>query len=279
MVSGGIMNNVPGRCTDATVLVIDDEALIRQSITTYLGDSGFTVWEADDGPNGLKAAADHDPEVILLDLRMPEMDGLDVLAEVNRRHPETPVVVVTGAGVLKDAVEALRLGAFDFISKPIIDMAILEHAVSRAVEQRRLRRAHQQYQSRLEADVRSRTQDLQHRTDQLERANHQLGEEMAQHRRTEKALRQSQRRLSDVIAVFEGFIYAVDRNFQLTFMNPRLLEHTALQSAEGSGSSPDRTLSASSSSSSAQANSRASRYGAMSFQISGGQGSTNTSLP
>ncbi len=223
------MNN----CRNATVLVIDDEALIRESIATYLGDSGFTVWQADDGTSGLKMAADRDPEVILLDLRMPEMDGLEVLAEVNRRLPETPVVVVTGAGVLKDAVEALRLGAFDFISKPIIDMAILEHAVCRAVEQRRLRRAHLEYQIRLEDDVRSRTMDLQHRTDQLERANRHLNEEMAQHRRTEKALRQSQIRLADVIAVFEGFIYAVDQRYRLTFMNPKLLDYTGRDLAEG----------------------------------------------
>ncbi len=223
----------PNRCLSAKVLVIDDEELIRESISTYLEDSGFDVLQAGDGPAGLKVAADEDPEVILLDLRMPEMDGLDVLAEVNQRMPETPVVVVTGAGVLKDAVEALRLGAFDFISKPIIDMALLEHSVCRAVEQHRLRRAHQQYQSRLEADVQSRTKDLQLRTDQLEKTNSRLGEEMAEHRRTEKALRQSQNRLSDVIAVFEGLIYAVDREYQLSFMNPKLLEYTGMNRAEG----------------------------------------------
>jgi len=223
----------PSRCISAKVLVIDDELLIRESISTYLEDSGFTVLQAADGPTGLKIAVDEDPEVILLDLRMPEMDGLDVLSEVNRRRPETPVVVVTGAGVLKDAVEALRLGAFDFISKPIIDMAILEHSVCTAVEQHRLRRTHREYQTRLEEDVRSRTWDLQRRTDQLEETNSRLIEEMAEHRRTEKALRHSQSRLSDVIAVFEGFIYAVDHQYHITFMNPKLLEYTECDRAEG----------------------------------------------
>jgi len=221
------------RHTDARILVIDDEALIRESIATYLSDSGYDVIQADDGLSGLKVVAEHDPEAILLDLRMPEMDGLEVLAEVTRRWPETPVVVVTGAGVLKDAIEALRLGAFDFISKPIIDMAILEHVVCRAVERRRLRSENQKYQSRLEREVKARTQDLQHRTEQLERTNLKLGAEMAEHRRTEQALRQSQSQLSDIIAVFEGFIYAVDHSYQLAFMNPKLLEHTGCQKADG----------------------------------------------
>jgi DNA-binding NtrC family response regulator len=219
--------------SNAVVLVIDDEALIRESIATYLGDSGFEVVQADDGPTGLQMAVDHDPDVILLDLRMPEMDGLEVLSRVSRQWPEIPVVVVTGAGVLKDAIEALRLGAFDFISKPIIDMAILENAVCRAVERYRLRRENQAYQDRLEAQVQERTRDLQQRTDQLEKTNAKLAREMAEHRRTEEALRQSQNQLSDVITVFEGFIYTVDADFQLMYMSPKLMEYIGSESMAG----------------------------------------------
>ena len=174
--------------SNVTILVIDDEALIRQSIAAYLEDSGFAVLQADDGPGGLKTARNHDPDVILLDLRMPEMDGLDVLAEVTRDLPETPVIVVTGAGVLKDAIEALRLGAFDFISKPIIDMAILEHTVCRALERRRLRLDNQRYRDHLESEVAARTRDLQDRTRQLDA-------EIVERRRTETALRHSQSQL------------------------------------------------------------------------------------
>lgn len=225
----GEMNN----CRHAVVLVIDDEALIRESIAAYLSDSGFDVIQAEDGPTGLKMAAEHDPEVILLDLRMPEMDGLEVLAEVMRLLPETPVVVVTGAGVLKDAMEAVRLGAFDFISKPIIDMAILEHAVCRAVERHRLRRENQQYQAHLEEQVHARTHDLQHRTKELEQANQKLTIEMDEHRRTGKALRESQSKLTEIISVFDGHIYSVDAHYRLGFMNPKLMEHTECSKAEG----------------------------------------------
>lgn len=191
--------------TDAVVLVIDDEALIRQSIATYLADSGFTVLQADDGPRGLILIEQKRPDVVLLDLRMPEMDGLEVLARVTRDWPQIPVVVVTGAGVLKDAIEALRLGAFDYISKPISDMALLEHAICRALEVRRLVAENDRYHRQLEAEVASRTQELAQRSSQL----------------------------ADVISIFEGFIYTVDGRYRLHFMNSKLKAHTQRENAEG----------------------------------------------
>ncbi len=219
--------------SDARVLVIDDEQLIRESIATYLMDSGFEVVQAEDGPTGLQLVDQHDPEVILLDLRMPEMDGLEVLEQITRRWGELPVIVVTGAGSMRDAVEAMRLGAFDFISKPIIDMAILEHSVCRAVERHRLRSENRRYHEHLEAEVKARTADLRKKTDQLIESNHRLEDEMAEHRRTELALRRSQNQLADVISIFEGFIYSVDPSYQLGFMNTRLLKHVGTESADG----------------------------------------------
>ncbi len=219
--------------SDAIVLVIDDEALIRESIATYLADSGFQVHQADDGPSGLKMVDAYMPDVILLDLRMPEMDGLEVLARVTRHWEEIPVIVVTGAGVLKDAIEAVRLGAFDFISKPIIDMAVLEHAVCRAVEHSRLLIENNRYHRHLESEVQSRTLALQKRSAELEQTNQKLETEMAEHRVTEKALRQSQAQLADVISVFEGFIYAVDGDYRLGFMNSKLMAHTRTDKPQG----------------------------------------------
>jgi DNA-binding NtrC family response regulator len=218
---------------NAAVLVIDDEELIRQSIATYLNDSGFAVHEADDGPGGLRMIEDHAPDVVLLDLRMPEMDGLEVLARVTRSWTNIPVIVVTGAGVLKDAIEAVRLGAFDFISKPISDMAILEHAVCRAVEHHRLLTENHRYRQHLEDEVLARTHDLRQRTTQLEQANRRLEAEMTQHRRTEKALRQSQARLTDVIDLFEGYIYAVGGDYRLCFMNAKLKALTQSSDVRG----------------------------------------------
>jgi DNA-binding NtrC family response regulator len=217
----------------ARVLIIDDEALIRQSIAAYLEDSGFAVLQADDGPSGLQTARSHDPDVILLDLRMPEMDGLEVLAAVTRDLPETPVIVVTGAGVIKDAIEALRLGAFDFISKPIIDLAVLEHAVCKAVERRRLRLENNRHRVHLESEVATRTRDLQQRSIELEQANQRLRDEMSERQRIESALRHSQSQLAEMIAVFQGDMYAVDNRYRLRYMNPGLMARVGAERMEG----------------------------------------------
>ena len=100
-------------------------------------------------------------------------------------------------------------------------------------ERRRLRLENQRYRLYLEAEVQSRTADLQHQTTLLQEANHKLGAEIDDHRRTEQALRRSQNQLADVISIFEGFIYAVDKLYRLGFMNPRLLGHLGVHRAEG----------------------------------------------
>ncbi len=206
----------------AIVLVIDDDALIRESIATYLADSGFNVLQADDGPSGLACLQERQPDAVLLDLRMPEMDGLDVLARITGQYEGLPVIVVTGAGVLKDAIEALRMGAFDFISKPIIDMAILEHSLRRAIEGARLRAENRRYREHLEAEIQKRTWDLKARTIELEQTNSRLEAEMAERRRTKTALEHSQSRLADILAVFEGYIYTVSGDYRIQFINSKL---------------------------------------------------------
>ncbi|WP_319406348.1 sigma 54-interacting transcriptional regulator [uncultured Desulfosarcina sp.] len=207
------------------VLVIDDEDIVRDSISTYLEDSGFVVHQAKDGKEGLERFRQVDPNVVLLDLRMPRMDGLEVLASIAEELDQVPVIVVTGAGVLQDAVAALRLGAFDFVTKPIVDMAVLEHAVNRALERTRLIEENRRYQAHLEDEIRARTQDLRWRTEQLLAANAELEKEMAIREKTASALKQSEARLAEVVSIFEGFIYTCDSEFCLDFVNRKLADH------------------------------------------------------
>ncbi|MEE4113759.1 MAG: sigma 54-interacting transcriptional regulator [Desulfobacteraceae bacterium] len=207
------------------VLVIDDEEIVRVSISTYLEDSGFAVHQAKDGKEGLDRFRRVDPHVVVLDLRMPHMDGLEVLASIAGELDLVPVIVVTGAGVLQDAVAALRLGAFDFVTKPIVDMAVLAHAVNRALERTRLREENRRYQSHLEDEIRARTQDLIWRSEQLLVANAELKKEMAIREKTAAALRQSEARLAEVVSIFEGFIYTCDADFCLDFVNRKLADH------------------------------------------------------
>jgi DNA-binding NtrC family response regulator len=207
------------------ILIIDDEEIIRGSIAVYLEDSGFTVFQAQDGPEGLQRFEELSPDVVLLDLRMPGMDGLEVLEVISDQLEKTPVIVVTGAGVLQDAVAALRLGAFDFVSKPIVDMAVLEHAVNRALQHSHLLEENRRHQAHLEDEIAVRTQDLHRRTEELLQANEELKKEVAIREKTAAALGRSESRLVEILSIFQGYIYTCDSTFRLDFINRKLAEY------------------------------------------------------
>ena len=101
------------------VLVVDDEADIRSSLRRILEYDGYEVADAATGAQALEMVEVDGPEVVLLDIKMPHMDGLEVLAELHRRQPGLPVVMISGHGTIATAVQATRLGAFDFMDKPL----------------------------------------------------------------------------------------------------------------------------------------------------------------
>jgi two-component system nitrogen regulation response regulator NtrX len=103
----------------ATILVIDDEPGIRSTVRDILEDEGHRVLLAEDAVIGLDLMTTERPDLAVLDVWLPRMGGLDALAEIKRRRPELEVVVVTGHGTIDMAVRALKLGAFDFIEKPL----------------------------------------------------------------------------------------------------------------------------------------------------------------
>jgi sigma-B regulation protein RsbU (phosphoserine phosphatase) len=133
-----------------SILVIDDEAIVRESMAIYLEDSGYNVIQAVDGEQGLALFCEFQPNLVLCDLRMPEMDGMTLLTKISALAPETPVIIVSGAGQINDVVEALRLGALDYLVKPITDMAVLENAVQNALHRTYLEFENQNYKDELE---------------------------------------------------------------------------------------------------------------------------------
>src|SRR5690606_20716487 len=135
----------------AKLLIIDDDEVVRASIAAYLDDSGFQVLQAGNGLQGLEVFEREQPEVIICDLRMPQIDGLELIRRINVIDSEVPVIVVSGAGVMSDAVEALRLGAADYLIKPLEDLAVLEHSVRRALDRSQLRLENRRYREKLEA--------------------------------------------------------------------------------------------------------------------------------
>jgi two-component system, NtrC family, nitrogen regulation response regulator NtrX len=139
----------------ATILVIDDEPGIRSTVRDILEDEGHTVIVAEDAVVGLEAMDAQRPDLVVLDVWLPRMGGLDALAEMKRRRPGMEVLVVSGHGTIDMAVRALKLGAFDFIEKPL-SMDRLLTATRNALEIGELRRENRDLKraasSSLEAD-------------------------------------------------------------------------------------------------------------------------------
>ncbi|MCW8908480.1 MAG: EAL domain-containing protein [Sedimenticola sp.] len=159
---------------NSTILTIDDEQAVRESFHLYLEDFGFTVLEAENGRIGIRLFDELRPDLVLVDLRMPEVDGLQVLDHVVSRSPDTPVLVVSGTGVIDDVIEALHLGAWDYLLKPVQDLSVLLHAVRKNLERSRLTRENRAYQERLEEKVRLRTEELWRANEELHQINRQL---------------------------------------------------------------------------------------------------------
>ena len=117
-----------------TVLTIEDEEIIRESFSFYLEDHGYKVLEAENGRLGLEMIREHHPDIVLLDLRMPEMDGLEVLEQLKEEKPDLPVIVISGTGFIGNVAEAMRRGACNYLLKPISDFTILHYALEQALE-------------------------------------------------------------------------------------------------------------------------------------------------
>ena len=121
----------------ATILVVDDEAGIRDFLADALRDAGHEVEEAEEGEGALGCLADRPFDLVIVDLNMPgELGGLDVLRRARAQWPETQFLVLTAHGTVETAVEAMRLGAFDFLRKPVAGPDELRRMVARALNWR-----------------------------------------------------------------------------------------------------------------------------------------------
>ena len=135
------------------ILVIDDEAAIRDSLRMILEYDGYECLPAPGGEEGLARIAADPPEMVFLDVKMPGMDGLEVLRRIRHLDETLPVVMISGHGTVSTAVEATRLGAFDFLEKPLSTERV-KVTIRNALDQRRLR--HENRNWRQAAEVRYR---------------------------------------------------------------------------------------------------------------------------
>ena len=121
------------------VLIVEDEKLIRWSIKSRLEENGYVVSEVDSGKKAFELLEEEDFDLMLLDFRLPDTTGLEILRRVRQEAPETSVVMMTAYGTVESAVEAMKLGAFDYLTKPV-NLDELTVIVNKALETTSLRR-------------------------------------------------------------------------------------------------------------------------------------------
>jgi len=131
-----------------TLLIIDDERTIRLSMRHHFEKKGFRVVEAGNAAQGLAAAAEHGPDVVLLDLKLPDLDGLATLEKLRATHPDAAIIMLTGHGKIKDAVAAMKMGAAHFLTKDA-DLEAVEVQVEKTLERLRVDREVAYYRQRL----------------------------------------------------------------------------------------------------------------------------------
>ena len=122
---------------DGVVLVVDDERRVRESVRAILEDEGYSVLEADDGESALNRVAEDRPDAVLLDVWMPGIDGIETLKGIKQQDQDLPVVIMSGHGNIETAVNATKLGAFDFLEKPL-SLDRLNLVLRNALSQREL---------------------------------------------------------------------------------------------------------------------------------------------
>ncbi len=208
------------------ILIIDDERAIRGSIRAYLEYCGFEVIEAENGRTGLERFQQEQPDLIMADLHMPEIDGLELLERVREISPETSVIVISGSGVIDDVVQALQLGACNYLLKPIHDLSVLLYAVEKALERVRMIRERKRYQERLEEEVVQRTAQLQlhqeHLEELVDERTRDLQREIAERRLAETSLKASEQRFRDFAESASDWLWEMDAELRFSYFSERL---------------------------------------------------------
>jgi two-component system NtrC family response regulator/two-component system response regulator HydG len=143
------MAGVSSSTRKGRIVVIDDEVNAAAALEALLEQDGYDVERANDGRSGLQLVERHDPDVVLTDLRMPGMDGLELLGRIKQLRPDAMVIVMTAYGTVKTAVKAMKLGAEDYLGKPI-DVEELEVVLDKALERKQLLAEARSLRERLE---------------------------------------------------------------------------------------------------------------------------------
>jgi response regulator RpfG family c-di-GMP phosphodiesterase len=174
------------------VLLVDDEPQVRELLERHLRNQGYDCGQAENGLEALERIDEDPPDLVVTDIKMPRMDGMELLRRLTGRGLDLPVVVITSMADVKMAVSALSMGAAEYLMKPF-NLQEVTIAVERALEHNRLRRENRQYQLNLERMVREKTRDL-----------------LSKNRKIEEQARSLQQALSDVRGAVHSLVAAVE---------------------------------------------------------------------
>jgi PAS domain S-box-containing protein len=228
MIEGGNGNN-------ASILCVDDVKSIRDSIGIFLKKSGYNYLEAENGTDGLKLFRENRPDVVVLDLIMPDISGLDLLMEISKESPETPAIVMSGAGDMNDVIKAMRLGAFDYLPKPFGNMKILKYTIDRALEKVRLLRENFEIKKSLEEANLKLKERVKQRSVEAEKANELLKIELYVRGKTEEKLQASRERFKTIFENARDAIIYLDQDGMLIDANPRVYDLFGIRPEEARG--------------------------------------------
>ena len=144
---------------EASILVVDDDPYVLESIASLLQGYGYAVTTTEHAMKAFSLLDGNSIDVVLTDIRMPEVSGIDLLAKIHDAYPEVPVILMTAYAELDIAVDAIKRGAFDFITKPY-KPDYLVHTIEKAIKYHSLTQMEKVYKKTLEETVRQRTQEL-----------------------------------------------------------------------------------------------------------------------
>lgn len=181
------------------LLIIDDDTILRRNISVYFEDSGFLVTQACNGTEGIKLFSQQQPDIVIADLIMPETGGLEVVEYVKKVAPYVPVIVISGVNLVDEAVRALKNGAWEFITKPIIDHGVLDHAVKKCLERANFLLERSQYHALLESRLETHSSQLKSTNDQLNRY--------------QQLLRSNSSFVNNLVEAIPSPLYISDKNF------------------------------------------------------------------
>ncbi|MCG8529632.1 MAG: response regulator [Desulfovibrionales bacterium] len=197
-----------------SILSMEDDPVVRNVITAYLEDEGFSVVQAESGARGLELVKHGGIDAVLLDWRLPDMSGGDVLSELDRLYPTLPVIVVSGTDELSVVIDALQRGAWDYLQKPICNMQVLTETIERNLKRATLLREEALEGEHLKELVRSRTEEL-------ERANALLRREAKERQEYAQALKDSERRFRQLVESVREVFFVQDKATGLfSYMSP-----------------------------------------------------------